>query len=194
MNSLTRTSKIAGTAVIISMWAILFSVYAAAQETGMAPFNPVYELTPEQDAAMAQKAKQAAISAAADLLEKTRIWKRVDRIREGIIKRYSFEFRKSFSKTENPGAARKNGTDRKKEKSGEFVFSGGLGPDMTPALSFSSGFRPANIALKFDVLDQELDCEISSRPVNRLMGGRTSLGLSSDGGVSRAMLKISFDF
>jgi hypothetical protein len=195
MNSLTKTTKTAGAAVLLSFLTLFFPFIAVPQESGDPHLSRIHEdLTPEQEKSNARKAKRAAVSAAAGVFKKTPAWKHVKRIRKRITEKYSFEFRKRFSDTGGSEAVPDTKTDEKTQKSGELVFSGGIGSDMKPSLSLVSGFKPADVAVRFDVLDQELDCEISSRPVDRMMGGRTSLGLSSDGGKSQAILKISFDF
>lgn len=195
MNSLTKTTTVTGTVLIVTLLTLTFFLFTGIQKAGAQSNEPVYEkITPELQEKRRRMAKRAAISAAADMLKKTRVWKRVDDIRKDLREQYAFEYKKRFAKGTGDRNEVKQGPDKKTAAPGELVFSGGLSPNLSPFLSLNSGFKGADIGVRFDVFDHELDCEISSRQVNRMLPGKAILGLSSDGGESEAVLKINFEF
>lgn len=194
MNSLTKTAKCMSVSLaILFFWGLcpVYSDPAGPEWTGSSTSEPAYDMRSPEDQQVS--AGEAALVAAEGIMKKIGIWKRVDRFKEKFKDYYSFEFRKSFGRdAEEPHPGKAAG--KAAEKSNDIVFYGGMSPDMTPVLMFESTSRPADFAIRFDALDQNMDFEISSPPVNRMAGGKTSLGLSSDGSDSQAVLKFAVEF
>nr|WP_319491408.1 hypothetical protein [uncultured Desulfobacter sp.] len=196
MNSLNKNFKILAMVFILS---IALNGYA----TGTDPIPSSWSepdqipLARGQTAQQDSSAKKIALSGAAHLLKDTRIGKNLNQYRRHLIRNVRFEYRKTIgsnspdvSKPIPQIAQRKND---KKESLKSVSFSGELGPNLSPVVEFNSRLNIVYFSSAFDLIDHEVECDISSRPVNEFLGGKAAIGFSSDGEKTEALIRLKFD-
>ena len=169
---------------------------------GAEPFSPIPQITTsdmpviDQKAQQKKKAKKIAASGIVDMVEKTKMGKKFDRFRKDMIHRYTFAYTKDWEMEPPPSSPLPGpfSPKRTKEEFRGVSFSGKFNDHLAPVVEFNSRSNSFNIFSHFHVLHHELDCEISSPPINRIMGVKTGIGFTSDGSKTKAVIKIKFEF
>ena len=151
-----------------------------------------------QTAQQDSSAKKIALSGAAHLLKDTRIGKSLNQYRQRLIRNVRFEYRKTIGATSPdtnnkpiPQIAQKK--NDKKEALKSVSFSGELDSNLSPVVEFNSRLNIVDFSSSFNLMDHEVECDISSRPVNEFLGGRAAIGFSSDGEKTEALIRFKFD-
>lgn len=194
MNSLNNIFKILAMALILLITLTGYS-------TGADPIPsswPVPDPTPlarGQTSEQKSSAKKIALSGAAQLFKETRIGKNLNQYRKRLIRNFRFEYTKTIR---NSGSAldktipqTENG---EKESFKTVSFSGELDHNLSPVLEFNSRLNIIDFSSTFHLMDHEVECDISSRPVNDFLGGRAAMGFCSDGEKTEALIRFKFDF
>lgn len=150
-----------------------------------------------QTAQQDSSARKIVLSGAAQLFKDTRIGKNLNEYRRHLIRNVRFEYRKTI------GAEPTNDADTiprvapnkndKKESVKSVSFSGELDSNLSPVIEFKSRLNIVDFSSSFDLMGHEVECDISSRPVNAFLGGRAAIGFSSDGKKTEALIRLKFD-
>nr|WP_320015037.1 hypothetical protein [uncultured Desulfobacter sp.] len=140
-------------------------------------------------------AEKIALSGAAQLFKHAKIVKNLDQYRKRLIRNFRFEYSKTFS---NSGSALDETvpqTENAEKKLLKIVsFSGELDHNLSPVLEFNSRLNIIDVSSTFHLIYHEVECDISSRPVNDFLGGRAAMGFCSDGETTEALIRFRFDF
>ncbi|MCP4119706.1 MAG: hypothetical protein GY737_30750 [Desulfobacteraceae bacterium] len=197
MNSWLKPIHMLMTALAMTLSLFLMPLHADQKEFLVSDFFETYDGEfRDRDLHERGMAKQIAASSATDILEKTRTGKKLNRFKQSMLNRFKFEYRKDFDTGNaapvHPGKPSKSGASATEPQG--FSFSGKLDDNASPVLEFTTRFEPVSISTRFDTLDHELDCEITSRPLNRIMGGKYGLAIKSDGTETEAVFKLKFEF
>jgi hypothetical protein len=198
MNSWQKPFHMLMTALAMSLLLFLLPLHADQEEFFANDFFEVYDGEfRDRDLEERGMAKQIAASSATDILEKTRTGKKLNRFKRSLTNRFKFEYRKNFDTGNDapalPGKLSSESDAPKAEPRG-FSFSGKLNDNASPVLEFNTRFTPVSISTRFDALDHEFDCEIISKPIDRIMGGKYGIGFTSDGSETEAVFKLKFEF
>jgi hypothetical protein len=141
-------------------------------------------------------AKKIALTGAAQLFKDTRIGKNLNQYRRRLIRKVRFEYRKtinSSSAVDKTIPQIPQAKNDKKESLKSVSFSGELKPNLSPVVEFNSRLNIVDFSSSFDLGGHEMECDISSRPVNEFLGGRAAIGFSSDGEKTEALIRLKFD-
>lgn len=194
MNSLDKIVKTLAMAFILLIILIGYS-------TGADPIPPSWSVPDPPPLARGQtvqdssSAKKIALSEAAQLFKDTRIGKNLNRYRQRLIRNFRFEYSKTIN---NSGSALDKTilqTENDEKESLKTVsFSGELDHNLSPVLKFNSRLQIIDFSSAVHLIDHEVECDISSRPVNDFLGGRAAIGFSSDGEKTDALIRFKFDF
>lgn len=198
MNSWQKPFQVTMTVLALTLLLFLLPLHADQEEFLAKDFFETYDGEfRDRDLEERGMAKQIAASSATDILEKTRTGKKLNRFKQSMINRFKFEFRKDFNtgnaSTILPGKLSSESETSKAEPRG-ISFSGKLNDNASPVLEFTTRFAPVSISTRFDTLDHELNCEIISKPLNRMMGVKYGIGFTSDGSETEAIFKLKFEF
>ncbi|WP_321416406.1 hypothetical protein [uncultured Desulfobacter sp.] len=139
-------------------------------------------------------AKKIALSGAAQLFKDTRIGKNLNQYRQRLIRNVRFEYRKTLK--HKVSASEKNipNTEHGEKESLKSVsFSGELDPNLSPVFEVNSRLNIIDFSSALHLVDHEVECDISSRPVNDFLGGRAAIGFSTDGKKTEALIRFKFD-
>lgn len=140
-------------------------------------------------------AKKIALSGAAQLFKETPIGKNLNQYRRRLIRNFRFEYRKTLNQNDpalvKPTPQAENDA---KESLRSISFSGELNHNLSPVFEFNSRLNIIDFSSTFRLMDQEMECDISSRPVNDFLGGQAAIGFSSDGEKAEALIRLKFDF
>ncbi len=157
------------------------------------PSPPASGQTAQQDSS----AKKIVLSGAAQLFKDTRIGKNLNEYRRHLIRNVRFEYRKTIG-SKAPDASKtapriplKENDEKESVKT--VSFSGELDSNLSPVIQFNSRLNIVDFSSSFDLIDHEVECDISSRPVNTFLGGRAAIGFSSDGEKTEALIRLKFD-
>ncbi len=139
--------------------------------------------------------KDIIVSGAKQILKDTKVGKRLDELRKNLIRRYRLEYRKDFKPDRPPPPVSGLRVTEKNDKEPLGVsFYSRLDNGLAPEVGFKSRLDTFTMSSKFDVFDHEIDCEISSHPINQLMGGTVGFGLISDGSEAETVIRVQFEF
>lgn len=196
MNSLNKIFKILVMALILLISQIGYS-------TGTDPIPsswPALDPTPlargqTSESEKKSSAEKIALSGAAQLFKDTKIVKNLDQYRKRLIRNFRFEYSKTFSNSSSALGETIPQTKNAEKKPFKTVsFSGELDHNLSPVLEFKSRLNIIDVSSTFHFIDHEVECDISSRPVNDFLGGRAAMGFSSDGESTEALIRFKFDF
>jgi hypothetical protein len=195
MNSLPLTGQIIAAAIGITLFFTCPSLAADQPNPLSRPDTPEPEVTviPQAENVYAKDIMAFGVE---QVLEKSRIGKRVDEIRQNLIKQYKFEYRKNFKPTPL-SSAKGSSAQAPKVNAHEvpgIILSGRLNHRLAPEIEFKSRFEHLVLSSKLNVFGHRIDCDISSRPIEHFMDGRASLDFSSDGSRSQATIQLKFEF
>lgn len=196
MNSLNKKLKI-----LAMVYVILIPLSGSAIGTDSFPSSwsgpdpiPVARGQTAQDDSSARK---IVLSGAAQLFKDTQIGKNLNEYRRHLIRNVRFEYRKTLG-SKTSGASKTipriplNKNDEK-ESIKSVSFSGELDSNLSPVIEFKSRLNIVDFSSSFDLMGHEVECDISSRPVNAFLGGRAAVGFSSDGEKTEALIRLKFD-
>jgi len=194
MNSLTLICKTLAAALTITFFLAL-SGHAADTESAPQQLDSSDPNLSFGNPRESISAKDILTSGAAEILGKTRVGKRLDELRKSLIRRYRFEYQKEF-KSDRPSStvSESQPSDQDNKESRGLVFHGRLDHRLAPVLGFKSRLDAFTMSSTLRLLGHEIACDISSRPIDRLMGGRAGLEFVSDGARSEAMVQLKFEF
>jgi len=196
MNSLNKNLKILAMVFILLMSLNVYATWADPLPSSWSEPDPTplaRGQTPQENSS----AKKIAMSGAAHLLKDTRIGKNLNQYRQRLIRNVRFEYRKTIG-PDSPDAGQpipqisQKKTDTK-ESLKSVSFSGELDSNLSPVIEFNSRLKVIDFSSSFDLMDHEVECDISSRPVNKFLGGRAAIGFSSDGEKTEALIRLKFD-
>lgn len=194
MNSLDTIFKILAMALVLLISLAGYSTGADPIPSSWSEPDPV-PVAKGQTLEQNSKAKRIALSGAAQLFKKTPIGKNLNQYRKRLVRNVRFEYTKVI---DNGGsdlgktiAQTKNG---EKESLKTVSFSGELDHNLSPVLEFNSRMDIIDFSSTFHLMDHEVACDISSRPMNDFIGGRAAVGLRSDGDNHQAVIRLKFDF
>ncbi len=198
MNSWQKLFQVTMTALAMTLLLFLLPLHADQEEFLANDFFEIYDGEfRDRDLEERGMAKQIAASSATDILEKTRTGKKLNRFKQSMMNRFKFEYRKNFNtgkaSTALPGKLSSE-SDTSEAEPREISFSGKLDDNATPVFEFNMRFAPVSISTRFNTLDHEVNCEVISRPLNRMMGAKYGIGFTSDGSKTEAVFKLKFEF
>ena len=193
MNSLDKIFKTLAMAFILL-------ITLAGYSTGADPIPPSWSAPAPKPLARGQtfqqnsSARKIALSGAARLFKDTRIGKNLNQYRQRLVRNFRFEYSRTIN---NSGFAldktipqTENG---EKESLKSVSFSGELDHNMSPVLKFNSRLNILDFSSTLHLIAHEVECDISSRPVNDFFGGQAAIGFSSDGKKTDALIRLKFD-
>ena len=193
MNSFNKSIKILAMALILLITPtgyVTGSDLVPASLTEPDPPPPVRAQTYQQGSS----AKKIALSGAAHLFKDTRIGKNLNQYRQRLIRNFRFEYRKTLNhKVSVPEKNIPNTEHGGKESLKSVSFSGELDPNLSPVFEFNSQLNVVDFSSALHLVDHEVECDISSRPVNDFLGGRAAIGFSTDGEKTEALIRFKFD-
>jgi len=194
MNSLNKIFKILAMALML-----LITLTGYSTGTDPIPFSwsepDPTPLARGQTVQQNSSAKKIALSGAAQLFKDTRIGKNLNQYRRRLIRNFRFEYRKTINSDSalDETIPQKESGEGEKKSLKSVSFSGELDHNLSPVLEFNSRLNIIDFSSTFHLMDHEVECDISSRPVNDFFGGRAAIGFCSDGEKTEALIRLKFD-
>ncbi len=184
--------------VLTALALFIFTHTVGAEGLMMDNFFEVYDgQFHEQYRESRGMAKDIASSTATGLLENTRTGKKLNRLKRAMTSRFQFEFTKDFTLpgaiVSPPGNASLKPGKRPDMPPG-ISFTGKFDNDTKPVLELNTRFAPVAISTRFNPLENELNCEISSQRLNSFMGVKSDIGFVTNGSEAEAVFTIKFEF
>nr|WP_320193690.1 hypothetical protein [uncultured Desulfobacter sp.] len=194
MNSFNKFIKILAMALILLITLTGYVTGSDLVPASLTEPDPSPPVRAQQASHQDSSAKKIALSGAAQLFKDTRIGKNLNQYRQRLIRNVRFEYRKTLEHKVSASGKNIPNTERgEKESLRSVSFSGELDPNLSPVFEFNSRLNIVDFSSALHLVDHEVECDISSRPVNDFLGGRAAIGFSTDGEKTEALIRFKFD-